>query len=149
MRFETRVIPRTATIGDAEAGLANSLLTSVGGTRPQASLAQVRHHLGRFFNVADHQVSVRLYGAEDFLLVFSEAVVVDSVLHSVPPGDSGLRLVFHRWQQQAGHSFPLCSSRFCWSSPMCLTIFGWWRQWRSHVMRGGCKCTPHFSKFSL
>jgi hypothetical protein len=65
----------------------------VGGTRPLIGLDQVRAHLGRFYEVQKQQVSVRRYGEEDFLLVFTEARVASCLL------------LFHRWRRQAGALF--------------------------------------------
>jgi hypothetical protein len=64
--FEMQVTPRTATINKEEAGLANALVISVGGTRSLIGPDQVRAHLGRFFQVQEQDVSVSRYGEEDF-----------------------------------------------------------------------------------
>jgi hypothetical protein len=65
-----QVTPRTATINEEEAGLANALVISVGGTRSLIGPDQVRAHLGRFFQVQEQDVSVRRYGEEDFNMIY-------------------------------------------------------------------------------
>jgi hypothetical protein len=96
--FEMWAIPCTATINEAEAGLVNALVASVGRTRSIISPDQVRAHLSRFYKDGDFilaiGVSMRRYGEEDFLLVFSEAGVADHVLHVEPHKEAGLLLLF-------------------------------------------------------
>jgi hypothetical protein len=74
--------------------LANALMATVGGTRPQTNPEQVCQHLNHFFQVSSQQVLVRRYGAEDFLAVFSDTGITDRVLHAEPLRDTRLRLVF-------------------------------------------------------
>jgi hypothetical protein len=69
-RFETRVIPCTATIGEAEARLGSALVALIGGVCPAVSPEDVVLHLVRFYQVAEDTVDVHCYKGKSFLLIF-------------------------------------------------------------------------------
>jgi hypothetical protein len=85
--------------------LTNGLMVMVGGVRSLVSPDQIRQHLSQFYQVTVDQVQVKWYSRADFLLIFSNRLLVDWVLHSVPPRGMDLLLVFWRWSRQAGALF--------------------------------------------
>jgi hypothetical protein len=56
--FELRVIPRTTTLDEVEAGLANALVAMVGGNKLQVTPAQVLSYLDSIFGIASDTVQV-------------------------------------------------------------------------------------------
>ncbi|OEL22976.1 hypothetical protein BAE44_0016005, partial [Dichanthelium oligosanthes] len=104
-----RIIPRTSEVVAAEDRLATSLVALVGGTGSSVSVAQFAAHLGRFYQVQQHEVQIRRYLHGGFLLSFVDGHVADRVLHTPPPVGAELIVVLQRWRRQSWAGLaPLC-----------------------------------------
>jgi hypothetical protein len=96
-----RVLPRTAAVNAAEANLQHALVAMVWGHRPPVSPTQVYGYLEQHFHVAAHEVQVRCFRPDDFLLVFSSYEATSRVLLAAPLDGTEFTLLFHRWRRQA------------------------------------------------
>jgi hypothetical protein len=103
LHFETRVIPRSVAINEAE--LASSLVTMVRGACLSVSVSQVLSYLGSFFQVTEQEVCICCSSPVDFLLIFNDPVTVDRVLHAPMPHVAEFILVFHRRRRQTRARF--------------------------------------------
>jgi hypothetical protein len=95
-RFETRILPCTASIDAAEAELATALVMIIGRTRPVVTLQQVKAQLNIAYQVTGDQVQVWRSHLDDFLLFFEDIATTDRVLHAPPPLGTDLVLRFQR-----------------------------------------------------
>jgi hypothetical protein len=80
-----RIISCTVAIDQAEAALSSALIAMAGGTRPAVSPSQVERLLIQHYAIRVGEVQVKRYSCADFLLIFTSRMLVDQVLHTLPP----------------------------------------------------------------
>jgi hypothetical protein len=93
---ELCVIPRSAEIDEEERVLDLTLVMVVGGTRPSATIAEVRRWITVTFGIPRGNFHIRRYHPEDIIVVFSFYDDMLRVLHNQPPADMLFSLIFKR-----------------------------------------------------
>ena len=95
------VLPHSAELQADEDSLAEcALVALVVGTRPDCSVRRARRFIIDNYNISGNDFSIHRYQPEDFLLIFHDNAIHESILHaSPPPSGTSLNLRFKRWQR--------------------------------------------------